>query len=314
MGGEAVLMKILLLGKNGQLGWELQRSLAPLGEVVACGRAEADLTNPGNLRTLVRKVSPQVIVNAAAYTAVDKAESEPDLAFLINSEAVDLLAKEASLLNAWFIHYSTDYVFDGTKEGPYQETDATAPLDIYGKSKLSGEEAIHASGCKHLIFRTSWVYAARGNNFVKTMLRLARERDEIKVVCDQIGAPTSAELLADVTACCLYRLQCDATFASQHGGTYNLAASGSTSWHGFAQFILDEALRHGVKLCATSKNVLAIPTSDYPLPAKRPSNSRLATQKISSIFGLELPSWQLHTKRVIAEIVNSNGLIDKGNP
>jgi dTDP-4-dehydrorhamnose reductase len=309
MGGEAILMKILLLGKNGQLGWELQRSLAPLGEVVACGRAEADLANPGNLRTLVRKVSPQIIVNAAAFTAVDKAESEPDLAFLINSEAVDLLAKEASLLNAWFIHYSTDYVFDGAKERAYVETDATAPLGIYGKTKLAGEEAIRAAGCRHLIFRTSWVYAARGNNFVKTMLRLAREREEIKVVCDQIGAPTSAELLADATACCLYRLQYDATFASQQSGTYNLAASGSTSWHGFAQFILDEALRLGVRLRATSENVLAIPTSDYPLPAKRPANSRLATKKISSIFGLELPSWQLHAKRTLAEIINNEELV-----
>jgi dTDP-4-dehydrorhamnose reductase len=311
MGGEAVLMKILLLGKNGQLGWELQRSLAPLGEVVACGRAEADLAKLPDLRALVRKISPRVIVNAAAYTAVDKAESEPDLAFLINSEAVGLLAKEASLLNAWFIHYSTDYVFDGAKEEAYVETDATAPLGIYGQSKLSGEEAIRTAGCRHLIFRTSWVYAARGNNFVKTMLRLARERDKIKVVSDQIGAPTSAELLADVTACCLYRLQYDATLASQQSGTYNLAASGSTSWHGFAQFILDEALRLGVQLRATSENVLAIPTSDYPLPAKRPANSRLATNKISSIFGLELPSWQLHAKRIVAEIVYNNELIDK---
>jgi len=304
-------VKILLLGKNGQLGWELQRSLASLGEVVACGRAEADLAKLSDLRALVRKISPQVIVNAAAYTAVDKAESEPDLAFLINSEAVDLLAKEASLLNAWFIHYSTDYVFDGAKEGAYVETDATAPLGIYGQSKLSGEEAIRAADCRHLIFRTSWVYAARGSNFVKTMLRLAREREEIKVVCDQIGAPTSAELLADVTACCLYRLQYDAIFASQQSGTYNLAASGSTSWHGFAQLILNEALRLGVRLRATSEKVLAIPTSDYPLPAKRPSNSRLATKKISSIFGLELPSWQLHAKRIVAEIVYNNELIDK---
>ena len=307
-------MKILLLGKNGQLGWELQRSLASLGEVVACGRAEADLAKLPDLRALVRKISPQVIVNAAAFTAVDKAESEPDPAFLINGEAVDLLAEETRLLNAWFIHYSTDYVFDGTKKEPYLETDATAPLGIYGKSKLSGEEAIRASGCRHLILRTSWVYAARGNNFIKTILRLAGERDELKVVFDQIGAPTSAELLADVTACCLYRSKYDATFASQHGGTYHLVASDSTSWHGFAQFVLDEALRHGVRLRATSENVLAIPTSGYPLPAKRPSNSRLATQKISSTFGLELPSWQLHAKRIIAEIVNSNGLIDKRNP
>jgi dTDP-4-dehydrorhamnose reductase len=299
-------VKILLLGKNGQLGWELQRSLAVLGEVVACGRAEADLENLAELQAVVRKVSPQIIVNAAAYTAVDKAESEPERAFLINSKAVDMLAKEANILNAWLIHYSTDYVFDGTKEGPYLETDATNPLGIYGKSKLSGEEAIRASGCKHLILRTSWVYAARGNNFIKTMLRLAQERNEIKVVVDQIGAPTSAELLADVTACCLYRLQYDASFASHQGGTCHLAADGSTSWHGFAQFIINEALHHGVELAASSENVLPILTREYPLPAKRPANSQLTTSKISTTFGLKLPPWQLHAKRTVAEIVNAN--------
>ncbi|MCP4339203.1 MAG: dTDP-4-dehydrorhamnose reductase [Desulfobulbaceae bacterium] len=297
-------MKILLLGKDGQLGWELQRSLAPLGDVVACGRGEADLANLPALQALVRKISPQVIVNSAAYTAVDKAESEPDRALLINSEAVDLLAKEACLLNAWFIHYSTDYVFDGSKEGAYLETDATAPLSIYGQTKLAGEQAVRASGCKHLIFRTSWVYAARGNNFIKTILRLARERDELKIICDQFGAPTSAELLADITACCLYRLQYDASFSIQSSGIYHLVASGATSWHGFAQFIIDEALRYGVQLSATSEQVLPIPTSEYPLPAKRPANSQLDTKKLCTTFDLELPSWQLYAKRVVNEIVN----------
>lgn len=297
-------MKILLLGKNGQLGWELQRSLSVLGEIVACDRTEADLENLEQLQAVIRKVSPQVIVNAAAYTAVDKAESEPERALLINSKAVDLLAKEACQLNAWLIHYSTDYVFDGTKEGPYLETDATHPISIYGKTKLSGEEAIRASGCKHLILRTSWVYAARGNNFIKTMLRLAQERNEIKVVFDQIGAPTSAEMLADVTTCCLYRLQYDASFAAHQGGTYHLAAGGRTSWHGFAQFILNEAVHHGVELTATSQNVLAIPTSEYPLPAKRPANSQLITEKITTTFGIKLPPWQLHAQRTVAEIVS----------
>ncbi len=312
MGGEAVqVMKILLLGKDGQLGWELQRSLATLGEVVACGRDEADLTNLTALRALVRKISPQVIVNAAAYTAVDKAESEPDRALLINSEAVDLLAKEACLLDARFIHYSTDYVFDGSKEGAYLETNATAPLGVYGQSKLSGEEAIRNSGCRHLILRTSWVYAARGNNFIKTILRLAGERDELKVVNDQIGAPTSAELLADITACCLYRLKYDTSFYNKRGETFHLTASGTTSWHGFAQFILDEALGHGVQLCARSENVLPIPTSAYPLLAKRPANSQLTTTKISTTFSLELPSWQLHAKRVVAEIITGNDAINK---
>ena len=302
-------MKILLLGKNGQLGWELQRSLSVLGEVVACGRSEADLEDRKALQALVREVAPHVIVNAAAYTAVDKAESEAYRAFLINSEAVELLAKEACRLDALFIHYSTDYVFDGSKEEAYVEADLTSPLAVYGHSKLAGEMGILASGCRHLIFRTSWVYAARGNNFIKTMLRLARERDELKVVYDQVGAPTSAELLADVTAYCLYRLKYDAAFASQWGGIYHLTASGSTSWHGFAKFILDEALRHGVQLRATSKNVLAIPTSEYPLPAKRPANSQLITKKFSETFNLELPSWELHAKRVLAEIINTNNLI-----
>ncbi len=297
-------MKILLLGKNGQLGWELQRSLAPLGEVIACDRAEADLSNLTTLQSLVQRVSPRIIVNAAAYTAVDKAESEPDLAFLINSEAVDLLARESKHLNAWFIHYSTDYVFDGAQKGAYLETDPTAPLGVYGHSKLAGEEAIRDSDCKHLILRTSWVYAARGNNFVKTMLRLARERNELKVVCDQFGAPTSAELLADVTAHCLYRLQYDTSFSNHRGGTYHLAAGGTTSWHGFARFILEQAINHGARLSATSENVLPIPASDYPLPAKRPSNSQLATKKISQTFGLKLPAWQMHAKRVVAELVN----------
>ena len=315
MGGEAIQsMKILLLGKDGQLGWELQRSLAPLGEIVACGHNEADLARLTDLRALVRKISPQIIVNAAAYTAVDKAESEPEQAFLINSEAVDVLAREASLLNSWLIHYSTDYVFDGTKEGAYVETDTTAPLGVYGQSKLSGEEAVRASGCMHLILRTSWVYAARGNNFIKTMLRLARERDELKVVSDQLGAPTSAELLADVTAYCLYRLQYDASFTSAKNGTYHLAASGMTSWHGFAQMIVDEAYRYGVELRATAKNVQAIPTLEYPLPAKRPPNSQLTTEKIRNAFNLELPPWQLHAKRALAEIISSPRLTEKKYP
>lgn len=304
-------MKILLLGKNGQLGWELHRSLAPLGEIVACGRAEADLENLAELQALVRQVSPQVIVNAAAYTAVDKAESEPKLATLINTEAVDLLAQEANRLDAWFIHFSTDYVFNGAKAEAYVETDPTAPLGIYGQTKLSGEEAIRASGRSHLIFRTSWVYAARGNNFIRTILRLAGDRNDIKVICDQFGAPTSAELLADVTACCLYRLKYDAAFSSELGGTYHLAAGGTTSWHGFAKFILAEAFHHGVQFLTTSENVLAIPTSAYPLPAKRPVNSQLTTKKICSTFDLELPPWELHAKRVLAEIVNCNELIHK---
>ncbi len=304
-------MKILLLGKNGQLGWELQRSLAPLGKVIACGRTEADLEGLPALQNLVRSISPEIIVNAAAYTAVDKAESEPERAALINGQAVEILAKEACLLNSLFVHYSTDYVFSGTKKQAYIETDTTEPLGVYGKSKLSGEEAVRASGCRHLIFRTSWVYAARGNNFIKTMLRLAQERDTLKVVCDQIGAPTSAELLADVTALCLYRLQHDTSLSSNWSETYHLAAGGATSWHGFAQFILNEACRHGVELRALAKDVLAIPTSEYPLPAKRPMNSQLATGKISAAFNLTFPSWEFHAKRALTEILSSNLTTDK---
>ena len=310
MGGETILiMKILLLGKNGQLGYELERSLAVLGEVVSCGRTEVDLENLSAVEDIVRGVSPQIIVNAAAYTAVDKAETDVDRATTINRDVVELLAKEACRLDAWFIHYSTDYVFDGTKKNDgYTETDTTSPLSVYGQTKLAGEEAIRASGCKHLIFRTSWVYAARGNNFIKTMLRLAHERPELKVVCDQIGAPTSAELIADVTTLCLYRLKTDESGGAQWSGLYNLVAGEDTSWHGFAQFIVDEATRHGVRFCAKSENILPIPTSEYPLPAPRPANSRLITRKIKEAFNVELPPWELHAKRIVAEIVNNNEL------
>ncbi|MGL1933100.1 MAG: dTDP-4-dehydrorhamnose reductase [Desulfotalea sp.] len=302
-------MKILLLGKNGQLGYELQRSLATLGEVVACGHNEADFENLSVLQDLIRKMSPQVIVNAAAYTAVDRAESEVDRASIINTKAVDLLAKETSRLDAWLIHYSTDYVFDGTKKNEgYSETDITSPLSVYGQTKLAGEEAIRASGCKHLIFRTSWVYAARGNNFIKTMLSLAHEQPELKVVFDQIGAPTSAELIADTTALCLYYLKTDKTSIAELSGLYHLVASGATSWHGFAQFIINEATRHGIQLCAKSENILPIPTSEYPLPAPRPANSRLTTQKINNTFKIELPPWEVHAKRIVAEIVSNNEL------
>jgi len=232
-------MKILLFGKNGQVGWELQRSLAPLGELVAldsngkelCG----DFTDLDGIARTVREVAPDVIVNAAAHTAVDKAESETELVRAINALAPEVLAREAAALGAWLVHYSTDYVFDGSGDYPWIETDATAPLSVYGSTKLEGEQLIMQSGCQHLIFRTSWVYAARGANFAKTMLRLAKKRDELKVVSDQHGAPTSAELIADVTALCLYRLQNDPLLAGTASGTYHLVAAGETSWHGYAQ-------------------------------------------------------------------------------
>ncbi|PHN45500.1 dTDP-4-dehydrorhamnose reductase [Pseudomonas syringae pv. atrofaciens] len=299
-------MKILLLGKNGQVGWELQRALAPLGEVIALDRQGADglcgdLADLERLAATVRALAPDVIVNAAAYTAVDKAESEPDLAMLINGEAPGVLAKEAAALGAWLIHYSTDYVFDGSGEQQWREDAATGPLSVYGRSKLMGEQAIQASGAKALILRTSWVYAARGHNFAKTMLRLATERDSLNVVADQYGAPTGAELIADVTAQILYRVRADQNPAAL-AGIYHMAAAGETSWHGFAQFVLEHAARNGVALKVAPDQIGAIPTEAYPVPAPRPRNSRLALSKLETAFQLKMPSWQQGAQRMLDEI------------
>jgi dTDP-4-dehydrorhamnose reductase len=297
------MTRILLLGRDGQVGWELQRSLAPLGTVIALGRAEADLEQPETLREALRVNAPDLIVNAAAYTAVDKAESEPDLAATVNSHAVRVLAEEAKNCGALLIHYSTDYVFDGSKPGSYTEDDAPNPLSVYGRTKLDGERAIHVTGCRHLIFRTSWVYAARGGNFVKTILRLAGERDELKIVADQVGAPTSAELIADVTALCVgYVTHCPERFADAWG-VYNLVASGETSWHNCARFVVENAARLGLPLKLSCDSIRPIATSEYPLPARRPANSRLATDKLNRVFGIELPHWQIHLKRVVEELV-----------
>ena len=297
-------MKILLFGKGGQLGWELQRSLAPLGELVAldfdstefCG----DFTNPAGLAQTVQAVRPDLIVNAAAHTAVDKAESEPELVRTINALAPATLAQQAAVLGAWLVHYSTDYVFDGSGEGPWREENATGPLNIYGQTKLEGERAIVDSAAKHLIFRTSWVYAARGGNFAKTMLRLARERDRLSVINDQIGAPTGAELLADVTAHALRRAT-----ASPDGvnlaGLYHLSASGQTSWHGYASFVLETALKLGATLKASPATVDPVPTTSFPTPARRPLNSRLDTSKLQRSFNLVLPPWQQGVARMLTE-------------
>lgn len=290
-------MKILLFGKNGQVGWELQRSLAPLGEVIAFGSAECDLTDPDGLARTVRNISPDVIVNAAAYTAVDKAESEPELARSINAQAPAVLAREAKKLNAWLIHYSTDYVFDGSGDKPWLETDSTGPLNVYGASKLEGEQLIAQSGCKHIIFRTSWVYAARGGNFARTMLRLAKERDSLKVIDDQTGAPTGADLLSDVTAHAI-------RIASQNetvSGIYHLAAGGETSWYGYARFVLDFARRSGVLLKA--EMIEPVSSSAFPAAARRPHNSRLNTGKLSSSFDVHLPLWQAGVERMLSEIL-----------
>lgn len=298
--------KILLLGANGQVGWELQRALAPLGNLTICDRQRGDLSNLEALAYMVHTERPDIIVNAAAYTAVDKAESDVEGARRINTEAVALLAELAVELNAWLVHYSTDYVFDGHGDTPFTEDAATAPLGVYGQTKRDGEIAIRESGCRHLILRTSWVYAARGANFAKTMLRLAAERSELKVVADQFGAPTSAELIADVTAQALARLQIDSALQSSVSGTYHLAASGVVSWHGFARFVIGEALRLGATLKASPEHVLPITTAEYPLPAKRPANSRLDTHKLQHTFGVTLPSWEYYAARMIQELIGKH--------
>lgn len=299
-------MKILLFGKGGQVGWELQRSLSVLGEVVAldfdstdhCG----DFTHLQGLADTVRAVRPDVIVNAAAHTAVDKAESEPDLARTINALAPGVLAQEAARANAWLVHYSTDYVFDGSGDVPWRETDTPAPLNVYGRTKLEGEQLIAASGCRHLIFRTSWVYAARGGNFAKTMLRLAKERESLSVIDDQFGAPTGADLLADVTAHAIRHVlpPTGHNFLTQPG-VYHLAAGGQTSWHGYAKFVIETAQKAGVALKATPDSVAPVPTSGFPTPARRPHNSRLDTAKLQATFGSSLPPWQHGVARMLAE-------------
>jgi len=290
-------MKILLLGPNGQVGWELQRSLQPLGEVIPLGRQReglcGDLARPEELASTVRLLRPDVVVNAAAYTAVDKAEQEPEIAMAINAHGPAVLAREVALLGARLVHFSTDYVFDGSGDEPRHEEALTGPLSVYGRSKLEGELAIRSSGCRHLIFRTSWVYAARGGNFAKTMLRLAAERDQLRVVDDQIGAPTGADLIADVTAHAL-RTQHDA-------GTWHLAASGATSWHGYARLVLDWARASGLPVRVAPESLHAVASSEYPSAARRPLNSRLSTSKLQADFGLHLPFWTSGVLRMLDE-------------
>lgn len=299
-------MKILLLGKEGQVGWELQRSLAPLGELVALGRGGADglcgdLGHLEGLAQTVRQLRPDVIVNAAAYTAVDKAESEPEQACTLNALAPGVLAREAKALGACLVHYSTDYVFDGSGTEPRLETDAVAPLSVYGRTKLEGEERIRASGCLHLIFRTSWVYAARGHNFAKTMLRLAQERESLTVIDDQWGAPTGAELIADVTAHAIRHV----LRSPQDAGLYHLAAQGETTWNAYARYVLEQAQRVQPAIAIKAREVLPVPSRAFPTPAQRPRNSRLDTRKLQSTFGLQLPSWQQGLKRMLHEILSS---------
>jgi dTDP-4-dehydrorhamnose reductase len=296
-------MKILLLGANGQVGWELQRSLTPLGQLIVAGRDEVDLDNLELLGDYIRHHQPQIIVNAAAYTAVDKAESEPELAYKINADAVAVMATEAKKLDALLVHYSTDYVFDGTDPMPHKETDETNPLNVYGLSKLKGEQAILKSGCKHLIFRTSWVYAARGKNFVKTILRLAADKDELEIVADQIGSPTSAELIADATALALKKIIQSST-SNDYSGIYNLTAGGATTWHNYACSIVTMAKEAGFELKTAVSGIHAIEAAEFPLPAKRPQHSKLDTTKFCKTFETPLPHWDVQVKKVVNEILN----------
>ncbi len=295
-----VMVRILLLGKDGQVGWQLQRSLAPHGEVVACGRAQCDLADPDRIRSIVRDVRPAIIVNAGAYTAVDKAESEPALAHRINVVAPGVLAAEAARSGALLIHYSTDYVFDGGKEGPYVEGDPTGPLGVYGRTKLEGEEAVRAAGGKSVIFRTSWVFGARGNNFVKTILRLAREKDSLNVVDDQVGSPTPAAMIATVTGVGLAMLRHGAALEPGESRLYHLAAARPVSWCGFARTIVGLAGQApGFDLRLRPEAIAAIPSVDYPTPARRPMNSRLDCRRLESDFGLQMPDWQPYLERML---------------
>ncbi len=284
-------MRILLTGKNGQVGWELQRSLAPLGEVIALGSAEMNLADPQMIRQTLAEIRPDIIVNPAAYTAVDKAESEPELAMAVNGVAPAVLAEEAKRLNAALIHFSTDYVFDGAQAAPYRESDAPNPQSVYGKTKLAGENAICASGAKHLILRTSWVYGVYGGNFMKTMLRLGLERDELRVVADQFGAPTWARDLATATHTLLQQWQTK-NFDDKLSGVYHLTAAGKTSWHAYAAEIFRLARLGDPALAQKSLSVLPISTAEFPTPAKRPANSVLSNEKIRQMFGIQLPNWQ----------------------
>lgn len=295
-------MTILLFGASGQVGWQLARALAPLGRLVACDRTRANLADSGGLERLIGETAPEVIVNAAAYTDVDGAEQERDAARRINAEAPAVIAAAAKRADARLVHYSTDYVFDGASDRPYAEDDPAGPLNVYGESKLAGEEAVRAAGCRHLILRTSWVYAARGKNFVRTVLRLAAERDALDMVADQTGAPTAACLIADVTALMLYRLAADPALAGRADGTYHLAAAGATSWHGFARFIVAEAASAGLPLRLAPDAIRPIAAADYRRPARRPASSRLDTGKLERTFALTLPPWELHAGRAVAAL------------
>lgn len=305
-------MKILLFGGRGQVGWQLRRSLAPLGEVVALAADDprwcGDLLQPDGLRATVAAVRPEVVVNAAAYTAVDRAEDEPERAFAVNARACEALAQASAATGAWLVHYSTDYVYDGSGTQPWREDAAPAPLGVYGRSKLEGDRAVAAGNPRHLILRTSWVYDTWGRNFVKTILRAAATRDELQVVADQWGAPTRAALIADVTAYALQRL------APGLAGTYHLAAAGETSWHGLAQLALAEGLAHGLPLRARPARCRPVTTAQYGARAPRPANSRLDTTRLRTTFGVSLPAWEDGVRQVVAELAQQVRLLEPASP
>lgn len=312
MESEARIPRILLTGKDGQLGFELRRSLAVLGSIAAVGRRELDLTRSPQIRDALQGLQPDIIVNAAAYTAVDKAESEPELAYAVNAQAPQALAEEAKKRGALLLHYSTDYVFDGSKQGAYVESDTPNPLSVYGRSKLAGEQAIRDSGCDHLILRTSWVFGAHGGNFLRTMLRLAKERDGLRIVGDQVGAPTSAALIADVSAhliAAYLRGKAASGEAPFRGGLYHLAASDAVSWHGYACEIVRIAGQLGMPLKVKEEGVAAIASRDYPQAARRPANSRLDTTRLRDAFGLVLPDWRDGVAHVLDQLKQAGNTI-----
>ena len=297
-------MRILLLGKGGQLGWEMQRSLSPMGEVIALDFDSADhcadFTQPQGVAATIRHIAPDVVVNAAAHTAVDKAESEVDLVRTINATTPAVIAQEVQRLGAWMLHYSTDYVFDGSGTRPWLETDHPGPINVYGQTKLEAEQAIAQSGCKHLIFRTSWVFAARGGNFAKTMLRLAQEREHLTVIDDQFGAPTSAELLADISVLALRQ----ALHRPQDAGLYHMVAAGETNWWAYASHVIQTARRLRPDLPIKVNSIAPVPSSAYPTPARRPHNSRLNTSKLQNTFDLHLPDWTVGVDRMLSETLH----------
>ena len=298
-------MRILLTGKNGQVGYELQRALAPSGEVIAFDRKGCDLSSPDSIRSALREFRPAIIVNPAAYTAVDKAEEEKELAFAINGFAPGIIGEEAKKLGALVVHYSTDYVFDGLKKGAYTEEDSASPLSVYGASKLAGEDALRASGAAHLIFRTSWVYGVHGANFLKTMLRFMNQKEELSIVADQIGAPTSASLIADVTSLVLSRIGTSPEKHMDKLGLYHLTAAREISWYGYAIHICRVTAEMGIPLLTTPEKIHPIPSSDYPVPAMRPMNSRLDCSRLETVFGLRMPWWETcvdHSLQLLTEL------------